>query len=333
VSDRESLRRETQLLRVFVVIPGPMQGFSMIFAKRQAAALARQGHSVHVFYLAARTHPRHVWREWRRMRGELATFSPDVLLASYGTVTAMLAALATTRPLVVTYRGSDLNPGTRSWTLSTLSRLMSQVAALRAAGIICVSAELRRRLWWRRGRAVVIPTGVDTRVFGPMERSAARRELAWDDRPVILFYAGEDPGGKRLDVAEATLAEVQRGLPDARLEVLWGRELPDRVPLYMNAADCLLLTSDSEGSPTIVQEALACKLPVVAVPVGDVVERLTGIEPSAIVARDPRALAAALVPILRDRRRTSGAAGAQECDADVVLGRVLDVLRHAAAAS
>ena len=52
---------------------------------------------------------------------------------------------------------------------------------------------------------------------------------------------------------------------------------PARVPDLMNAADCLLVTSDAEGSPTMVQEALATNLPVVSVDVGDIAERLEGV--------------------------------------------------------
>jgi glycosyltransferase involved in cell wall biosynthesis len=38
----------------------------------------------------------------------------------------------------------------------------------------------------------------------------------------------------------------------------------------MNIADCILMTSESEGSPQVIKEALSCGLPAISVPVGDV---------------------------------------------------------------
>ena len=52
---------------------------------------------------------------------------------------------------------------------------------------------------------------------------------------------------------------------------------------YMNAADCLLLTSDSEGSPNVIKEAMACNCPIVTTDVGDVRERLVNLEGCYIV--------------------------------------------------
>jgi teichuronic acid biosynthesis glycosyltransferase TuaC len=99
---------------------------------------------------------------------------------------------------------------------------------------------------------------------------------------------------------------ARRALPHVRMEIMNGGTPPEQVPALMNAADCLLVTSDSEGSPTVVQEALACNLPVISVDVGDTRERLRGVSHTRIVARDPRALGAALADILAQPERSDG---------------------------
>ena len=207
------------------------------------------------------------------------------------------------RPLVITYRGSDLNPLPQGagWRARLRARgSLSQLASLRASRIVCVSRQLRGRLWWRREISVVMPSGVDAEMFRPEARD--RRVGAWDGgkrERVVLFNAGHNPGVKRLDLARQAVALVQDLLDYVRLEVLDGGTRPDRMPDLLNAADCLLLTSDQEGSPTILQEALACNLPVVSVNAGDSAERLAGVRYSTIVAeRDPQRLARVLrVPV------------------------------------
>ncbi|MBZ0268679.1 glycosyltransferase, partial [bacterium] len=59
----------------------------------------------------------------------------------------------------------------------------------------------------------------------------------------------------------------------------------ERVVAKLNAADVLLFTSrrGSEGSPTVVKEALAVGLPVVSTDVGDVAEMLDGVTPGGVV--------------------------------------------------
>jgi glycosyltransferase involved in cell wall biosynthesis len=75
------------------------------------------------------------------------------------------------------------------------------------------------------------------------------------------------------------------------------------VPFWLNAADVLLLTSKHEGSPTIVKEALACRLPVVSVDVGDVAERIEGIDGCHLAEAEPAALAGKLELVFERRRR------------------------------
>ena len=310
-SSRPEAGPDASPLRLLFVIPGEASGGSMVFARRQAAALVAQGHRVHLFHLRSRTSPAVLLREFRRFRTELGALSPHVVHAHFGTMTALFAALASRGvPLVITYQGSDLNPvpgsaaeRLRAW----LGRGFSQIAALGAAQIVCVSGPLKRRLLWRRERAVVLPTGVDAEIFYPQSRAEARRRLHWDHSdPVILFNAGNGARVKRLDLAQAAVACAQRRRPELRLEILDGRLAPELVPTLMNAADCLLLTSDAEGSPTVVQEALASNLPIVSVDVGDVREWFRDVRRASIAPRDPEALAQALLGLLARPERSDG---------------------------
>ena len=304
-----------ELPRVLFLIPGVAEGHSMVFARRQEATLVEQGFRVEVFELRSRTSPRMVFQEFRRFRRAIRTFRPQVIHAHYGTVTAMFAALGAGRiPLVITYRGSDLNRLPSAQGLRPAAgRLLSQVAALRAARIVCVSRQLKNLLWWRRARVTVLPSGVDPDVFRPGCRKTLRAVLGWrEDELVVLFNAGYDARNKRLDLARNAVREARQQAPSVRLEVLDGNVEPARVPDLMNAADCLLVTSDAEGSPTIVQEALATNLPVVSVDVGDIAERLEGVACSCVAERDPHALGRALAEVLNPPRRSDGRKRAPE---------------------
>jgi glycosyltransferase involved in cell wall biosynthesis len=150
---------------------------------------------------------------------------------------------------------------------------------------------------------------------------------------VILFNASYNPGIKRVDLAQAAVAVARQTVPGMRLEILNGGCPPAAIPTYMNAADCLLVTSDQEGSPTVVQEALACNLPVVSVDVGDVAERLRNVRATRIVERDPQALADALVEIVSRRERSDGRRRLGEFSADRVAARLCDLYRHLASPS
>ena len=317
--------------RVLFVIPGESEGSNMIFARRQLAVLRRLGVPVDSFFLRSRVSPAVLLSERGRFRKQIRAFRPDVVHAQFGTMTAFFAIASSPVPVVITYRGSDLNPAPSvCWIRWATGVLLSQISALRARRIVCVSRELLGRLWWRSAVATVIPSGVDTSIFYPRGRDEARATLGWNsaDR-VILFSAGSSPKVKRIDLAERVVNVVRRTLPDVRFVVLDGTAAPAEMPLFLNAADCLLITSDYEGSPCIIQEALACNLPIVTVEVGDVRERLEGVSSSSIVQRDPEALGTAVVGALQRRERTNGHAIVQKISFDANALTLLNVYREA----
>ncbi|RDI59312.1 glycosyltransferase involved in cell wall biosynthesis [Microvirga subterranea] len=320
-----SSRVAPHMIRVLSVIPGERHDrSSMVFARRQMAALEQRGVTVENFFLTSRTSLKALLAEAGRFRKVIRHFDPHLVHAHYGTVTAFFCALATTRPLIISYRGSDLNPTSDIGRVRSLSgRFLSQVAALRARQIICVSRELKDRLWLGSRSASIIFDGVDLSLFRPMAREEARRRLGWSqDTKLVFFNLGGRPAGKRLHLAEGAIAYARQTIPDLDL-VPVSKVDPEKIPLYMNACDCLLLTSDWEGSPTVVKEALACNLPVVSVDVGDVKDLLGNVQPSWVGPADVESIGNALIEILQAESRSNGHMRADEMSERRTTSRVL----------
>lgn len=318
-------------VRVLYVVPGLPQGHNMIFARDTASALRQRGLQIDEFYLRSRTAPLQVLRAVWQLRREVRRLAPDVVHVQYGGVTGLVGALACAgRPLVLSVRGSDLNrvPAVhplRGW----VTRLMTRLAALRARRVVCVSDALAAQLWSDR-RAVVIPSGVDTAVFRPVDRALARQSLGWsDDQPVVLFNAGQAAEQKGLALVQQAVARVCDAGLATTLHTVRGGLTRAEMALCMSAADCLVLASQTEGSPNVVKEAMACNLPVVSVDVGDVVQRLAGVSPGAVVARSAQAIADAVADVLRQRRRSNGRAVLQQQGLSVDdTTRALHLLYH-----
>ena len=64
----------------------------------------------------------------------------------------------------------------------------------------------------------------------------------------------------------------------------WRWFLLAHIPLYLNAANLHMISSDFEGSPNSVKECICCNTPVVSTPVGNVPEMIGGI-PGAYVTK------------------------------------------------
>lgn len=123
-----------------------------------------------------------------------------------------------------------------------------------------------------RARAQVLPCGVDMQRFKRLPRARARGSLELDvTRPCLLFPADPARAEKRCDRARS-LADAL----DAELLTLGGVP-PERVPLYVNAANAVLIPSEREGFGLAALEALACDVPVLATPVGIHSQALQGV--------------------------------------------------------
>jgi teichuronic acid biosynthesis glycosyltransferase TuaC len=171
-------------------------------------------------------------------------------------------------PLIVTFHGTDLEHGV----VGPLSRRLARAADLPAT----VSAALARRGLPDAGRAqrvAVLPTGVDLGRFEPLPRPDARRALGLDaDGRYLLFPASPARPEKRHDRARQLAAAVGAEL------LSYDATAPERVPLFVNAASAVVVTSEREGFGLAALEALACEVPVLSTPVGIAPLALAGID-------------------------------------------------------
>jgi glycosyltransferase involved in cell wall biosynthesis len=172
-----------------------------------------------------------------------------------------------------------------------------------------------------RGKLAVLPCGVDTGRFHRIDRREARRALGLPERgPYLLFAANPARPEKRYDRALAVADEVPL--------LALNRVEPSQVPLWVNAANAVLVTSERESFGLAVLEALASDVPVLATPVGIAPEVLTGIEGTYCGVFDPPRWRAALAPLIADEDpRVAGRATAERYSADRMAARVYDAWR------
>jgi teichuronic acid biosynthesis glycosyltransferase TuaC len=280
----------------------------------------------------------------------------DVVLASWAYPDGFAGVVAGKFlgvPAVVKLHGSDVNvnakmPGPRrqlAWALP------------RAARVVAVSQPLADEvaaLGVRRDRIVVVRNGVDSELFHPRDRSAARRTLGLPAGVPIALYVGNLKASKGVLDLLAAFAIVRGQRPDARLVIVGGGDEHaavaaaaardphviavgaqdlSAIPDYLAACDVLTLASWAEGTPNVVLEALASGRRVVATAVGGIPDLVDDpILGELVPARQPPQLAAALVraldqPYDPDAVAARGARGGWDASARALA----DVLRTAIA--
>lgn len=192
---------------------------------------------------------------------------------------------------------------------------------------ICVSEALRRNLVAECGHpaasTVTVANGVDLAWFSPDagQRQAVREQLGVAPGEVLLVCLAGLTQTKRIDVLLEALAGMDREIPWRCLILGDGElrgELEQRalhlklgarvtflgfqsdVRGFLRAADVFVLTSDVEGLPLSVLEAMACGVPCVATNVGGVSEVITdGVDGFVVPPGDAGQVGRALTELIR----------------------------------
>ena len=274
----------------------------------------------------------------------MAPFRPNVIQAAHAYVNLYAALLG--RLFGAVSLGAMRNSlalssaATGAWTRWLIT---SPTALLANSHAVCDEIQAAQllppeRIWF-------VPNAID------VDQWSARRHSA-DQTPITAAFVGRLVAVKRLDCFLRALAKARQQTPALRGVVIG--DGPERAPMEhlarelelmpqhvaflgsrsdvaseLRRAEMLVLTSDDEGSPNVLLEAMAAGLPVISTPAGDA-KRIVhdGATGFLVPFDDPDAIAAKIVCLAGDAelRSTLGSSGRQFVDQQYSAATLTDRL-------
>lgn len=220
-------------------------------------------------------------------------------------------------PLTIKARGSDIH----LWGARPRALAQIRAAGAQAAQMLAVSAALKHdmvALGLPEDRIAVHYTGLDHTRFTPTPRAMARKTIGFSDGSLLLAIGALIPiKGQALairalaELPGTTLALAGAGPDEAALRTLAAQlNLLDRIrflgqvshtdlPLWLSAADALVLPSEREGLANAWIEALACGTPLIIPDIGGAREVVSAPAAGRIAERTPTAIAAAVRDLVK----------------------------------
>jgi len=254
------------------------------------------------------------------------------------THTAIIASKLNRTPIVITQHGYTLgkNEVFYSWLLEVLGKTLGRQVTSSADLFIAITKDVKSfllKIGLPENKVKVVPTGVDTDRFRPLETSY-RKRIGLNAKKVVLFVGRmcEEKGVIQLLHA---LKDVFKDNPDAKCLMVGDGPLRNRalslastlgisqkiihlpkvnhdeMPLVYNAADIFVLPSRYEPFGMSATEAMASGIPAIASRVGGLAETvLHGKTGLLVKVQNTMELANAISDLLQDdeKRREMGKA-------------------------
>lgn len=216
---------------------------------------------------------------------------PSIIHAHYSLAGMVALAAKSKSKVVVSLMGSDI------YQKGLVFKIARWYVLKKADHIIVKSDSLLNNLPTSQNISV-IPNGVNLENFKPTDKNLAKSQISWDQNKIhILFGAGRGRYEKNYKLAEDALRQIT-DKKSIEIHILDNIN-PQEVPVYMNAADIVLLTSRWEGSSNVTKEAMACNTIVVSTDVGDARELFDGLDGYYITSHSPEDISLKIVKAIK----------------------------------
>ncbi len=294
--------------------PTPEYASFGTFVEEQVQSLRQEGVEVDVLFVnGVKNKLNYLWG-FPRLWARLLTNRYDLIHAHY-VFSGVIARAQFLYPVVLTHHGSQVFQTWQASLCRMITPLMDQA--------VVVSPEMKEK--GRLSQVQVIPCGINFDLFKPIPRGQAREELNLPQDKKLVLFAGEYFRAiKRFDIVQQSIELLKEKDPDVELVLVSKKPLPV-VPKYMSACDALVLVSDGEGSPQVIKEAMACNLPIVSVPAGDVPQVIGGTEGCYLCSQDPQDVAEKLELALQWGKRTDGREKIRHMEIGAISRRIISL--------
>ena len=230
----------------------------------------------------------------RPLRNKLKKENYDLIHAHYS-LSGIIASLAEAKPLIVSLMGSDAH--IKGWLKKITLKFEKKWDVT-----ILKSKDMQEYL--HLDSYNILPNGVDTKRFCPIPKNDARNQLNLNlEDKLLVFIANPNREEKNFKLAQDAMNLVKT--KNVKLIPVYNTP-NDKIPLYLNAADMLVLSSKYEGSVNVVKEAMACNTPIVSTNVGDVQKNISGLQSCLISDNNPVDFAAKIDEVLLLAHRSNG---------------------------
>jgi len=260
-------------MRILIITnmwPSTLNPYYGIFVKEQFEVLSRDRRvSTDVFFINANLNGKVTYLSSLFHISKMINRSKfDVIHIHYGLSGLFLLFFKPKAKVYLTLHGGDILKRQGKW----IQLFLTKKIIKKVDKVFVLNDEMIDIVSSMNVKYELLPCGVDHNFF------YGKRTAGSDNNRILILF----PGDPKREVKNFPLFLETMNVLNNNGRYIYEYKCIDKLSRagvrdLMLSANCLLMTSISEGSPQVVKEALSCGLPVVSVPVGDVSQMLKNI--------------------------------------------------------